>query len=611
MSTLLFDIEADGLNATKVYCIVTIDTETEEVKTYGPDALDDGVASLLSADRLVGHNIIGYDIPTLDRLYNTSLLNKPVHDTWVMSQTLRYTRTHKHGLAGWGEYLGNKKIEYSDWSAFSEEMLQYCIQDCKVNLDVYKVLLKEYATIYKKNPMIRDGLQVEQAIAKVNVMMRTDGWNYDEDLAKQTEAMFVERMHQIERILEPKLGTYEVFIDKEPKTPKFKKNGEYAAATVRILSEYFGKEIKPTDTHLMPAGKQFQRSKVEQIDLGQIALVKEWLLSQGWEPDDYTRKKMPDGSWKNMGPKLTDTSLEKFGADGKMISEYYTLRNRLSVLEGWKEKVKDGRLHGNMWTIGTPSFRCRHEVIVNLPSVDATYGKPMRTVLKSDEGDVIVGCDSSGNQLRGLCHYLKNPEFTNEIINGDQHQRNADALSRAIGKEVSRQTAKGFLYCYMFGGGDAKLGEVLSGYRNPKVGKVAKDAFSKAIKGLGELKQKIEREWEEKKLTQGIGWIEGLDGRPVFVPSQHQCLNYLLQSAEGITCKASVAYAMEKIQEENLRAKPRIFYHDEMAFTVHPDDAKRVGEILKEAFQEAPKTFGIECMEGGNYVIGESYADVH
>ena len=62
MSTLLFDIEADGLNATKVHCIVTIDTETEEVKTYGPDALHDGVASLLSADRLVGHNIIGYQV---------------------------------------------------------------------------------------------------------------------------------------------------------------------------------------------------------------------------------------------------------------------------------------------------------------------------------------------------------------------------------------------------------------------------------------------------------------------------------------------------------------------------------------------------------------------
>ena len=163
----------------------------------------------------------------------------------------------------------------------------------------------------------------------------------------------------------------------------------------------------------------------------------------------------------------------------------------------------------------------------------------------------------------------------------------------------------------MFGGGDAKLGEVLCGYRNPKLGKVAKDAFAKAIKGLDTLKKKIEKEWETKQLTQGIGWIEGLDGRPVFVPSQHQCLNYLLQAAEGITCKAAVAYALDKIQEEKLRAKPRIFYHDEMAFTCHPDDADKVGVILKEAFKEAPKWFDITCMEGGNYVVGNSYADVH
>ena len=611
MTSLIFDIEADGLDATKIYCIVTIDVATGEVKTYDPSQLMSGIKALQAASLLVGHNIIGYDVPTIDRLYGTNLLEKPMHDTWVMSQTLRYTRTHKHGLAGWGEYLGNEKIEYNDWSGFSEEMMKYCIQDCKVNLDVYKQLMKEYGAIYKTNSMIQKGLQVEHAIAKANVMMRIDGWNYDQQLAKQTEAMFIERMHQIEKIIEPKLGEHVVQIDKEPKTPKFKKDGTYTATTVRLLTDYFGEEIKPTDTDRMPPGSSFTRTKVEQIDLGQIALVKEWLLSQGWEPDDYTRKKMPDGSWKNMGPKLTDTSLKKFGRDGELISEYYTLRNRLSVLEGWNAKVKDGRLHGNMWTIGTPSFRCRHEVIVNLPSVSAEYGKPMRTMLRADEGEVIVGCDSSGNQLRGLCHYLDNPDFTNEIIHGDQHQRNADALSDAIGSKVSRQTAKGFLYCYMFGGGDAKLGEVLKGYRDAKTGKKAKEGFSKAIKGLDKLKKQIENEWETKKATQGIGWIKGLDGRPVFVPSQHQCLNYLLQSAEGITCKAAVAYAIDKIKEEKLRAKIRIFYHDEMAFTCHPDDAHRVGQILKEAFEEAPKWFGIECMEGGDYVVGDSYADVH
>jgi DNA polymerase I len=415
---------------------------------------------------------------------------------------------------------------------------------------------------------------------------------------------------QIERIVEPKLGTHVKYIDKEPKTPKFKKDGTYNAVTCRILSDYFGHEVKPEDTHLMPAGTEFQRTVETQIDIGQIALVKEWLLANGWEPDDYTRKKI-NGAWVNQGPKLTDTSLTKFGRDGELISEYYTLRNRLSVLEGWLSKVKDGRLHGNMWTIGTPSMRCRHEVIVNLPSVDAAYGKPLREMLLADEGEVIVGCDSAGNQLRGLAHYMGNPEFTNEMINGDQHQRNADALTKAAGFEISRGTAKGFLYCFMFGGGPAKLGEVLRGYRDPKLGTKCMDAFAKSIPGLRELKDRVEGEWAEHEMRQGVGWVRGLDGRPIFVEGAHQVLNYLLQSTEGITCKAAFAYQAQKIRQEKLRAKPRIFYHDESAWTCHPDDAKRVGEILKESFELAPKAFGIECMEGGDYVVGSSYADVH
>ena len=62
-----------------------------------------------------------------------------------------------------------------------------------------------------------------------------------------------------------------------------------------------------------------------------------------------------------------------------------------------------------------------------------------------------MGCDSAGNQLRGLCHYVRNDDFTNEVINGDQHQRNADTLN------CSRPVAKSYLYAYLFGAGDGKL----------------------------------------------------------------------------------------------------------------------------------------------------------
>ena len=67
-----------------------------------------------------------------------------------MSQVLRYKRKHKHGLKGWGEAISNSKIEYDDWSQFSPQMMKYCVQDVKLNADVYFKLLEEYTKIYKK-----------------------------------------------------------------------------------------------------------------------------------------------------------------------------------------------------------------------------------------------------------------------------------------------------------------------------------------------------------------------------------------------------------------------------------------------------------------------------
>jgi len=434
--------------------------------------------------------------------------------------------------------------------------------------------------------------------------VREQGWRFDVDQAKSNLDRMQDRMDTIESIIHPQLGDRKVLIDKTPRTPKFKKNGTYNANTVRILSEYFGRPIAETDTHLMAAGQEFQRFKMEPITLGSMDLVKDWLLSIGWKPDEYQRKKV-GFEWVTMGPKLTTTSLEKLGEIGKMIDEYYTIRNRHSVIRGWMDQIKDNRLHGNMWTIGTPTFRCRHEVIVNLPAVTASWGKELRELFIADEGYVVVGADSSGNQLRGLCHYVGNDGFTNEVIYGDQHSRNADALG------CSRPVAKSYLYAYLFGAGDAKLGQVLTGQSNAAAGKKSRADFAKGIKGLAELKEKLSRVWKQTHFTQGDGWFPALDGRPVFCGSEHQTLNYLLQSAEGITCKAALAYAMEKIDEEKLRAEPRLFYHDEIAYVSHPEDADRVGEILQEAFREAPKRFNVTCMDGGDYVKGQSYADVH
>ena len=606
---LCYDIETDGLDATCIWVLIAQNLETGNVYKFSDHdnlhgTIEDGVRMLANADLLVGHNIIGFDNRVIDRLYGTDLNSSRIHDTFVMSQVLRYKRKHRHGLAGWGEALGNSKGDYSDWSNYNKEMLKYCIQDVKVNVEVYNKLLAEYNKVYARNPKIKEGLKVEHDCAVFNARVRERGFYFETDKAEDTLRTMENRMREIAAIIEPKMGTRTVYIDKEPRLPKFKKNGNYNSHTVKALSEFFNRQIGEDDTHLMPAGTEFQRTKQEPIELGSLDLVKDWLLTQGWVPDEYQKKKV-GFEWVTMGPKLTSSSLRKMGEIGEMIDDWTTIRNRASVVRGWLEKQKDGRLHGNMWTVGTPTFRCRHEVIVNLPAVSAAWGKELRELLAADPGMVIVGADSSGNQLRGLCHYVGNPEFTREVIFGDQHQRNADSLG------CSRPVAKGYLYAYLFGAGDAKLGQVLTGKANPSVGKKSREDFAKGIKGLGELREKLAKIWKSTHHTQGEGWFPAVDGRPVFCPAEHQTLNYLLQSMEGISCKAALSYQMQKIKEEGLRAEPRLFYHDESAWVCHPEDATRVGEILQESFAEGPKMFGIECMDGGDPIIGGSYADVH
>jgi len=606
---LVYDLECDGLDPSVIWCIVAYNIDTKVTYKFSDHdnlhgSIEDGVRLLKNAELLIGHNIIGFDNRVINDLYDVDLNNNRCHDTFVMSQVLSYKRTHRHGLAGWGEHLGNSKITFNEWDKYSREMLRYCVQDVMVNVAVYNELLKEYAAIYERNPKIKRGLQVEHDVAIFNAVVRKKGWNFDSEKATATLERMHDRMQTIKATLEPKLGMKTVYIDKEPRNPKYKKNGDFNHHTVNQLTEFFGHEVKPSDTHLIQPEETFQRTREEQIDLGSTELVKEWLLENGWKPDEYQRKKI-GFEWVTTGPKLTSTSLTAFGEDGKLIDEYYTLRSRKAVIEGWVDKLVDGRLHGNMWTCGTPTFRARHEVIVNLPAVNAEWGREIRELLIADEGTIIVGADSSGNQLRGLCHYVRNEAFTEEVIFGDQHQRNADALGS------SRPVAKSYLYAYLFGAGDAKLGQVLTGKANASVGAKSRVDFAKGIKGLQELKDKLTKLWKRTKFSSGEGKVPGLDGRTVFIPSDHQALNYLLQSAEAITCKAAVSYQMHKIKEEGLRAEPRLMYHDESAWAAHPDDAVRVGQILKESFAEAPKWFGVACMGGGDPSFGNNYSEVH
>ena len=132
-----------------------------------------------------------------------------------------------------------------------------------------------------------------------------------------------------------------------------------------------------------PIEGEYCRVAFEQGKISQIEVIKDYLFSIGWVPDEWNMEKV-NGKFIKKSPKITESSLEALGGSAMQISEYYTVRARKGILEGWINEVEqaDGRLHGRMWTIGTPTFRCRHEVVANIPGVNK---------------------DKAGNILMGLC----------------------------------------------------------------------------------------------------------------------------------------------------------------------------------------------------------------
>ena len=606
---LTFDIETDGLDATKIWCLVAQNVESNGIFKFTDEddkypSIADGLRLLQEADLLIAHNGIGFDALVILKLYGINLYHKKFFDTWIASQVLNYKRPHKHGLGGWGEYLKYPKFEFSDFDNYSETMMTYCARDVKVNTVIFHRLMKELEVIRAKQPLISKGLSSEMEAAKFDAYCRHYGWAFNQDKALILLDKIKSRMSTIEKIVEPKLPAVTRLIDKAPKIPKFTKKGYYTATTARILSEYLNKSIKVEDIYAWPAGKEFQRKVTMPANLGNLEQVKEYLYSIGWVPDDWKMERLGREFIKKT-PKLTKTSLEKVGEHGILINEWTTLRSRRGVVEGWLRDLKDNRLHGKLWVVGTPTFRCRHEVIANLPAADAELGKELRELLIAEPGRKIVGADSSGNQFRSLAHYVKDDNLTNQIMSGDIHQYNADIIG------TDRRTAKTWIYAFLFGAGATKLGKVLTGVSNIKRGKESVAAYGDAIPGLKSLKEKIENIWTTTDNQSTVeGYIPGLDGRKVYTPQSYQTLNYLLQSCEAITTKSALAYQLKKIKEENLDAQPRLYYHDEVAWSASDKDADRVLEILVESFAEGPKEVGVNIMAGEG-TIGNNYAEVH
>ena len=613
---LVWDIETNGLLDTMdqvwILCAKDIDTGTTyDFSDHDKNlpSMDYGIELLDQCDHHIGHNVFGFDFQAMCQHYGWQIRDdQKVTDTWILSLLNCYKRTHNHGLKGWGEKLGSSKIEFDDWEKYSPEMKRYCRQDVNLNAKVYQHLHGEATKLIQREPMYSKRIMIEMYVARLNMKLK-HGWVYDRELADNTIAEITKKMKKVEDKIEPKLGTKRVWIDKAPKTPKYTKKGLYHTVTAKLLSEYLDVPVKAEDALLehppILPGEHFQRFEEVKINMGNMDDVKEYLMEkEGWVPNDWNRTRGKDGGWRNSSPKLEGKNLEDLGDIGKGISEYYMLRHRRSFLEGYNtlsDKRGDGRINGNMWTIGTPTFRVRHEGIVNMPKVSdkVPYGKEIRSTLTVEDDRVVIGADSAGNQLRGACHVFNNQEFTDRITKGgDAHQANADAVG------CTRDEAKVFIYRVLFA--TTAWGLAREFKKTEAYAQEILDKFDEDVPEFQKVKDFYEKEWNSNG-----GFIFGLTGNILFVEEARKCLNAVLQDLEKATCAAALWWAEEEMKKLDIDYYPLIFYHDEGAFAVKKEQQELAAPLISAGFREGPKIFGVECMDGGEPAIGRTYADVH
>lgn len=550
MKRLVVDIETDSLDAKEIFCIVAKDLDDDRIYTFTQKNMEHCKPLLEQSDILVMHNGVSFDAPVLKRLLGCNIPLSKIRDTLLLSQLADPMREGGHSLAAWGEKLGFAKIEFEDFSRYSDEMLKYCIRDVELTAKVYTTLVPE---LKKFSPR---SIKLEHQIRAIIDKQEENGFALDEPKAMQLLAKLTDESEQIKQQLQ---DVFKPIVEQR-------------------YSEKTGNRLKDKVTVFNPASRK------------QIA---ERLMDLGWQPQKHTEKGQPI---------VAEEVLEKLDIpEAKLIARYLMLEKRASQIKSWLEHVDDdGKVHGKVLTLRTISGRMAHTSpnMAQIPAVYSPYGKECRDVwTTSSDNYILLGSDASSLELRMLAHYLNDRDFTREVVEGDVHTAN----QRAAGLPT-RDNAKTFIYAFIYGAGAAKIGQIVNG--TARDGQKLIDNFLNNMPALKTLRHKVDK-------LASRGYILGLDGRILRVRQAHAAMNLLLQGAGAIVCKEWLKFITIEATKRKLDYKLVASIHDEYQFEVHKEHAEELGGVTATAMKLTEQSLKVRCPLDSEYKLGKSWAETH
>ena len=506
---------------------------------------------LHDAEQVIGHNLIGFDCRVLDSVWDVRIPRHLVVDTLYLSRLYNPSQEGGHSLRNWGTILGGTgKLDFTDYDGgLTDEMIEYCIADVELTERVHKWLELQL----RKEGFSKECIDLEHRVGWVVTEQERNGFKLDTPFAEKLMMDLMFEMNNIEAELQ---AIFPPIVEER-------------------ISEKTGKRLKDNVTVFNPGSRK------------QIA---ERLQGLGVKFDKKTEK----------GNIIVDEKvLDSIDLpEAKAVARYMMLQKRVAQIDSWLKAVKDdGRVHGRVITNGAVTGRMTHlsPNMAQVPAVSAPFGTECRSCWTVDEGNKLVGIDASGLELRMLAHYMDDENYTNELLNGDIHTANQRAA-----KLESRPLAKTFIYAFLYGAGDAKIGAIVGG--NSVTGRRLKETFLSNTPSL----ERVRRDTHGQAAS---GVLTGLDGRKLRVRSEHAALNTLLQGAGAIVMKQALVHLSDKLRNIPHRFVANV--HDEWQIETPAHYADTVGRIGVRAIRIAGETLSLRCPLDGEYRVGNNWAETH
>ena len=548
MNRLVLDIETDFSHKT-IWLAVTRNIDTGEVLCHrSPETLK---ALIAPNDLLIGHNIIVFDAYLLNRLWGMKIRLSQLMDTLTLSRLLNPEIAGGHSLDAWGQRLGEKKSEFKDFDGgWSQVMQDYCIQDTRVTEKLYHHLLKDKA----KHGFSDESVALEHNVQAIIATQERNGWWFDMSKAFALRSDLLTEQAQIEAKMQ--------------------------------------QEFEPTILQLKT------KTKTIPFNPGSRQQVADRLMKRGWKPTEKTETGQIVVNEKTLAACPIP--------EAKLILRYMMLVKRTSQIDQWIAAAeKDGKVHGRVITNGAVTGRMTHSSpnMAQVPAVGKEYGHECRSLFHVPEGLKLVGIDASGLELRMLAHYMKDDNYVATVTTGTQDQgTDVHTVNQKAAGLATRSQAKTFIYALLYGAGPSKIGSIVGG--GSKEGTRLIDSFMRNLPALARLRKTV-------GTYAAKGFVPGLDGRKIWVRSEHAALNSLLQGAGAIVMKKALVLLASYLRKEQIEHWFLGNIHDEWQIATPEAYAVRVGELGKKAIQEAGVVLKLRCPLDGEYRVGNNWAETH